>query len=140
MPYRDVLEHHSSSKDLSPSSPHTSPLLNSLFPFLLLTAYDTIAGAGAKGWVIVGELGAGVVGAGGGRGMTESVVAGWLGELGLGNLIEVFEEEGIDSEALAALNEAQLKQLGVTRMGDRTKVRNEAGWRWRRAIGEERWG
>lgn len=31
-------------------------------------------------------------------------------------------QEGIDSEALAALDDAQLKELGVKRMGDRTKV------------------
>jgi len=31
-------------------------------------------------------------------------------------------QEGIDSEALAALDDAQLKELGIKRMGDRTKV------------------
>lgn len=31
-------------------------------------------------------------------------------------------QEGIDSEALAALDDSQLKELGVKRMGDRTKV------------------
>lgn len=31
-------------------------------------------------------------------------------------------QEGIDSEALAALDDVQLKELGVKRMGDRTKV------------------
>ena len=35
-------------------------------------------------------------------------------------------QEGIDSEALAALDDAQLKELGVKRMGDRTKLRAKA--------------
>jgi hypothetical protein len=54
--------------------------------------------------------------------MADSVVAGWLVELGLSECIAVFREEGIDSEALASLDESQLMLLGVRRMGDRTKV------------------
>lgn len=34
----------------------------------------------------------------------------------------MFLQEGIDSEALAALGNEELKELGVLRMGDRAKV------------------
>jgi hypothetical protein len=101
--------------------------------------------------------------------MADSLVAGWLSEIGLEGVIPTFREvrcpkprlrarpwslaatppspavpallvaeagagvclmavcggfgqEGIDSEALAALDDSQLKELGVKRMGDRTKV------------------
>jgi hypothetical protein len=54
--------------------------------------------------------------------MADSIVAGWLVELGLTECIAIFREEGIDSEALASLDESQLMILGVKRMGDRTKV------------------
>jgi hypothetical protein len=54
--------------------------------------------------------------------MADSIVAGWLVELGLNECISLFREEGIDSEALASLDESQLMILGVKRMGDRTKV------------------
>ena len=98
--------------------------------------------------------------------MADSLVAGWLAEIGLEGVIPTFREvsyprsqplepfrnhlllrgarlsllgggtgwpvpdgsawgfgqEGIDSEALAALDDSQLKELGVKRMGDRTKV------------------
>jgi len=54
--------------------------------------------------------------------MADAAVAGWLEEMGLAALIESFEREGVDSEALAALNHAQLKELGVARLGDRAKL------------------
>jgi hypothetical protein len=37
-------------------------------------------------------------------------------------VVMVVRQEGIDSEELAALDDNQLKELGVKRMGDRTKV------------------
>ena len=58
--------------------------------------------------------------------MADSLVAGWLAEIGLETIISTFREEGIDSEALAALDDSQLKELGVKRMGDRTKLRAKA--------------
>lgn len=54
--------------------------------------------------------------------MADSIVAGWLSELDLAACISIFREEGIDSEALSCLTDDQLVQLGVKRMGDRTKV------------------
>ncbi|KAJ1471242.1 hypothetical protein T484DRAFT_1844919 [Baffinella frigidus] len=55
--------------------------------------------------------------------MADSVVAGWLAELNLHDLIPTFRDEGVDSVALAGLEDGQLKELGVKRMGDRTKLR-----------------
>ena len=54
--------------------------------------------------------------------MADSVVAGWLSELNLAHIIRTFLEEGVDVEALSKLDDAQLKELGVLRMGDRAKV------------------
>ena len=50
------------------------------------------------------------------------MVAGWLSELNLAHIIRTFLEEGVDVEALSKLDDAQLKELGVLRMGDRAKV------------------
>eukprot|EP00291_Cryptomonas_curvata_P024174 CAMPEP_0172170434 /NCGR_PEP_ID=MMETSP1050-20130122/11261_1 /TAXON_ID=233186 /ORGANISM="Cryptomonas curvata, Strain CCAP979/52" /LENGTH=227 /DNA_ID=CAMNT_0012841607 /DNA_START=101 /DNA_END=781 /DNA_ORIENTATION=+ len=58
--------------------------------------------------------------------MSDSLVAGWLTELNLMECIKTFRDEGIDSEALTGLDDAQLKELGVNRMGDRTKLRAKA--------------
>ena len=43
--------------------------------------------------------------------MADSLVAGWLTELNLTECIKTFREEGIDSEALTGLDDAQLKVL-----------------------------
>jgi hypothetical protein len=58
--------------------------------------------------------------------MADAAVAGWLEEMGLEALISVFEREGVDSEALAALSNFDLKELGVTRLGDRAKLQANA--------------
>jgi len=54
--------------------------------------------------------------------MADAIVAGWLADLDLGSCIATFRDEGIDSEALSCLTDEQLVQLGVRRMGDRSKV------------------
>ena len=41
--------------------------------------------------------------------MSDSLVAGWLTELNLVVCIKTFRDEGIDSEALTGLDDAQLK-------------------------------
>ena len=41
--------------------------------------------------------------------MSDSLVAGWLTELNLVECIRTFRDEGIDSEALTGLDDAQLK-------------------------------
>jgi hypothetical protein len=41
--------------------------------------------------------------------MSDSLVAGWLTELNLMECIKTFRDEGIDSEALTGLDDAQLK-------------------------------
>jgi len=58
--------------------------------------------------------------------MADAAVAGWLEEMGLEALIPVFEREGVDSEALAALSHCELKELGVTRFGERAKLQANA--------------
>jgi len=58
--------------------------------------------------------------------MADAAVAGWLDEMGLEALIPVFEREGVDSEALAALSNCDLKELGVKRLGDRAKLQANA--------------
>ena len=65
--------------------------------------------------------------------MGDPFVVGWLAELGIDSstssgldVIRKFQEEGIDSHALASLDDAQLKELGVKRMGDRAKLQDKA--------------
>ena len=65
--------------------------------------------------------------------MGDPFVVGWLAELGIDSstssglaVIRKFQEEGIDSDALASLDDAQLKALGVKRMGDRAKLQDKA--------------
>ncbi|EKX47961.1 hypothetical protein GUITHDRAFT_136934 [Guillardia theta CCMP2712] len=53
-------------------------------------------------------------------------IQSWLKELGLEELLPKFEEEKIDVEALAAMNEQELKEVGVERIGDRAKLRSRA--------------
>ena len=53
-------------------------------------------------------------------------VADLLARLNLAHLAPAFEAEGIDLEALALLDDAHLKELGVTRLGDRAKLREMA--------------
>ncbi len=45
--------------------------------------------------------------------MSDSLVAGWLTELNLMECIKTFREEGIDSEALTGLDDAQLKVVHI---------------------------
>lgn len=52
----------------------------------------------------------------------DPVVARWLEKLGLKTLSHVFAAESVDSMSLALLSHEQLKELGVQKMGDRSKL------------------
>jgi SAM domain (Sterile alpha motif) len=49
-------------------------------------------------------------------------VADWLEKLGLGQYAERFAENDIDFAVLAKLNDADLKELGVTSLGHRKRL------------------
>ena len=49
-------------------------------------------------------------------------VAYWLYKIGLPQLTEAFAREGIDADVLPDLTNEDLKELGVTRLGDRKKL------------------
>ena len=56
----------------------------------------------------------------------DPLVAKWLRQLKLHHLAGEFELERIDSTSLALLSHGQLQELGVHRMGDRTKLLRRA--------------
>jgi hypothetical protein len=56
----------------------------------------------------------------------DPVVLQWLHLLGLEHLALNFERERIDSATLVFLSHKQLEELGVLRMGDRTKLLRRA--------------
>ena len=56
----------------------------------------------------------------------DPLVAKWLRQLKLQHLAGEFELERIDSTSLALLSHGQLQELGVHRMGDRTKLLRRA--------------
>jgi hypothetical protein len=56
----------------------------------------------------------------------DPLVAKWLLQLKLHHLAGEFELERIDSTSLALLSHGQLQELGVHRMGDRTKLLRRA--------------
>jgi SAM domain (Sterile alpha motif) len=49
-------------------------------------------------------------------------VADWLEKLGLGQYAQRFAENGIDFAVLTKLNDADLKELGVTSLGHRKRL------------------
>ena len=49
-------------------------------------------------------------------------VADWLEKLGLGQYAQRFAENDIDFAVLATLNDADLKELGVTSLGHRKRL------------------
>src|SRR6185436_15456424 len=49
-------------------------------------------------------------------------VADWLEKLGLGQYAQRFAENDIDFAVLAKLNDADLKELGVTSLGHRKRL------------------
>jgi hypothetical protein len=48
--------------------------------------------------------------------------AEFLNALGLGEYSAAFEENAIDAESLRSLTDADLKELGVTKLGHRKKL------------------
>jgi class 3 adenylate cyclase/predicted ATPase len=46
----------------------------------------------------------------------------WLEDLGLGRYIETFAENGVDIDLLPELSNEDLKDLGITRLGDRKRL------------------
>jgi len=46
----------------------------------------------------------------------------WLNSIGLGQYLELFDENGIDSEIIHELTNDDLKDIGITRLGDRKKI------------------
>ena len=55
--------------------------------------------------------------------MSDLSVEGLLAGSGLGHLVPIFRRERIDSEVLLALDDIQLKSLGVEHMGERVRLR-----------------
>lgn len=56
--------------------------------------------------------------------MADALVSSWLAELGLSNLIPMLASQGIDAEAMAALSDAHFAALGISRIGDKAKLRS----------------
>ncbi len=52
----------------------------------------------------------------------DKAVGDWLRQLGFEALIDAFEENAVDSDVLPELDNNDLKDLGVTRLGDRKKL------------------
>jgi len=50
-------------------------------------------------------------------------ISSWLRSIGLGNYIGIFQKENIDFDNLAQLDEQHLKELGVSTVGDRIKLK-----------------
>ena len=48
--------------------------------------------------------------------------AQFLNSLGLGEYVAAFEENAIDEESLRSLTDADLKELGVAKLGHRKKI------------------
>ncbi len=57
--------------------------------------------------------------------MADALVSRWLTELGLSSLIPMLANQGIDAEAMAALSDAHFAALGISRIGDKAKLRYE---------------
>ena len=49
-------------------------------------------------------------------------VRAWLEDLGLGRYAETFAENGVDLDLLPELSNEDLKDLGITRLGDRKRL------------------
>ncbi len=63
--------------------------------------------------------------------MADSIVQGWLQELGLGGYVGIFRDQGIDIHALAELSDAHFVELGVVRVGDRAKLMGRLAKVWK---------
>ena len=53
----------------------------------------------------------------------ENHISQILSSVGLGNLLEKFQEERVDVKSMNELNDKELHRLGVTTIGDRVRLR-----------------
>ena len=53
-------------------------------------------------------------------------IAHWLADIGLPQYIEIFQSQGFDGQGLASLDDAELRELGITAMGHRKTILREA--------------
>ena len=53
-------------------------------------------------------------------------IASWLADLGLSQYNEIFQAQGFDGQGLASLEDAELRELGITAMGHRKTILREA--------------
>ena len=56
---------------------------------------------------------------------TTSEVGDWLDAIGLGEYKGVFDENCIEGETLASMSKADIKELGVEKVGHRVKLDKE---------------